>query len=73
MPAAFPWPPEGPELFDLGVANFQLGKMMMKRAEVHEAAKFSEQAAAVKGSPQAQEALHNALDVKTEAGKMGAR
>ncbi|MBI3667519.1 MAG: hypothetical protein HY236_15050 [Acidobacteria bacterium] len=63
----------GPALFDLGVANFQLGKMMMKKAQVLEAAKFSEQAAAVKGYSQAQMAAHNALEMKTEAGRMGAR
>ena len=59
-------------LFDLGVANFQLGKMMMNKARVLEAAKFSEQAAAIKG-PLSQEAWHNAMVMKTEAGKMGAR
>ena len=62
----------GTALFDLGVANFQLGKMMLNRARVLEAARFSEQVAAIKG-PHAQEAFHNALVMKNEAGKMGAR
>jgi hypothetical protein len=59
----------GPALFHLGVANFQLGKTMMKKAQVLEAAKFSEQAAAIKG-PLAQEAAHNALLMKAEGERM---
>ncbi len=59
----------GSALFYLGLANYQLGKMMMNKARVLEAAKFSEQAAAIKG-PLSQQAWHNALVMKTEAGNM---
>lgn len=59
----------GPALFYLGLANYQLGKMMLNKARVLEAAKFSEQAAAIKG-PLAQQAWHNALVMRTEAGNM---
>lgn len=59
----------GPALFYLGLANYQLGKMMMNKARVLEAVKFSEQAAAING-PLAQQAWHNVLVMKTEAGNM---
>lgn len=58
-----------PALFHLGVVNYELGRMTMKKARVLEAATFSEQSAAL-GGPLAQQAFHNALVMKTEAGKM---
>ena len=59
----------GPALFHLGLANYQLGKTMLNKARVLEAAKFSEQAAAIQG-PFSQQAWHNALVMKTEAANM---
>lgn len=59
----------GPALYYLGVANFQLGKMTLNKAQVVQAASFSEQAAAIAG-PYQQTAWHNALVMKQEAGKM---
>jgi hypothetical protein len=59
----------GPALFYLGVANYQLGKMTLNKARVLEGANFSQQAAAVPG-PLAQQAWRNAQIMKTEAGKM---
>jgi hypothetical protein len=56
-------------LFHLGLAKYQLGKMTLKKAQVLEAVKFSEQAAAFQG-PFAQQAWHNAQVMKTEAGRM---
>ena len=38
-----------PALFYLGMANYDLGRRTMSKARVPEAAKFSEQAAAIKG------------------------
>ncbi len=58
-----------PALYYLGVANYQLGKTTMNKAKVLEAAKFSQQAAAIK-SPYAQQAWHNAMVMKDEAAKM---
>ena len=56
-------------LFNLGLANYQLGKMLMRKSQVLEAVKFSEQAASIQG-PYAQQAWHNAQIMKTEAAKM---
>jgi tetratricopeptide (TPR) repeat protein len=56
-------------LFYLGLANYQLGKMTMNKAQVLEGAKFSQQAAAIQG-PLTQQAWHNAQVIKDEAGKM---
>lgn len=56
-------------LFYLGLANYQLGKMTMKKAQVLEAVKFSQQAAAIQG-PLAQQAWHNAQVMKDEAARM---
>lgn len=58
-----------PVLYYLGVANFQLGKQMLSKALVLEAAKFSDQAAAYAG-PYQQPAFHNSLVMKQEAAKM---
>ncbi|HVN04210.1 MAG TPA: hypothetical protein VMT86_07315 [Bryobacteraceae bacterium] len=56
-------------LFYLGLANYQLGKMTMKKSQVLEAMKFSQQAAAIQG-PLAQQAWHNAQVMRDEAAKM---
>lgn len=55
--------------FYLGVANYQLGRMTANRAQVLEAAKFSDQAAAIPG-PLASEAARNAHIMRTEAVKI---
>jgi len=59
----------GAALFNLGMANYQLGKMMQRKSQILEAAKFSEEAAAFKG-PYAQQAWHNAQVMKAEASRM---
>ena len=56
-------------LFYLGLANYQLGKMTMKKALVLDGERFSREAAAIKG-PLAQQAWHNAMVMKDEAAKM---
>jgi hypothetical protein len=56
-------------LFHLGVSNYQLGKMTMAKAKVNDAARFSEQCAAI-DSPFADQARHNALVMKKEAATM---
>jgi hypothetical protein len=56
-------------LFQLGIANYNLGKMTMNKAKVLEAARFSEQAAAIQ-SPVTQQAWKNAQVMKTEASAM---
>ncbi len=60
---------KGTALFYLGVANYQLGKTTLDKARVLEAAKFSEQAAAIKG-PFQQQAWSNAQAMKTDAARM---
>jgi hypothetical protein len=59
----------GPALFYLGMANYQVGKMTNDKSKVLDAARFSEQAAAISG-PFADQARHNALVMKNEAGAM---
>jgi len=59
----------GPALFQLGVDNYQLGKMTNNKAKILEAAKFSEDAAAIPGA-HADQAWRNAQLMKTEAGRM---
>jgi hypothetical protein len=59
----------GNALFYLGLANYQLGKMTLKKALMLEAVKFSEQAAGMKCST-AQQAFKNARNIKLEADKM---
>jgi len=59
----------GPALFFLGTANYNLGKMTLNKAKVLEAAKFSEQSAAIP-SAYADQARHNALVMKDEASRM---
>jgi len=56
-------------LFYLGLANYQLGKMTLKKAQVLEAVQFSKEAAAIQG-PLAQQAWHNAQVMKDEAARM---
>ncbi len=53
-------------LYYLGLANYQLGKMTTNKAQVMEAAKFSQQAAAIPG-PFSQNAAHNARVMQNEA------
>lgn len=59
----------GPALFHLGMANYQLGKMTANKAQIVDAAKFSEQSALIAG-PFTEQARHNALVMKAEAAKM---
>ncbi len=59
----------GAALFHLGVANYQLGKTFMRKAQVVEAVKFSEEAAKIKG-PFAEQAWRNAYIMRTEGAKM---
>jgi tetratricopeptide (TPR) repeat protein len=59
----------GNALFYLGLANYQMGKMTLRKAQVLEAVKFSEQAAGMKCST-AQQAFKNARLMKLEADKM---
>jgi hypothetical protein len=56
-------------LFHLGVVNYQLGRMTANKAQVIEAAKFSERAAAM-NSPVAMDAARNANVMRIEAHKM---
>ena len=56
-------------LFNLGVANYQLGKMLNSKGKVLEGIKFSEQAAQIKGPYQAQ-AYSNVNAMKREAERM---
>lgn len=59
----------GAALFHLGVANYQLGRTYMRKGQVVEAVKFSEQAAAIRG-PYAEQANRNAYVMRTEGAKM---
>jgi hypothetical protein len=56
-------------LFRLGLVNYQLGRAMLNRARVMEAAKFSDEAAKIPG-PYAQDAWRNAGVMRTEAARM---
>lgn len=56
-------------LFYLGMANYQIGKMTNTKAKILEAAKFSEQSAAIQ-SGYTDQARHNALVMKAEADRM---
>jgi hypothetical protein len=60
---------QGPALFYLGMANYQLGKMTNSKAKVLEGAKFSEQSMAIPG-PYQDQARHNSLVMKDDAAKM---
>ncbi len=59
----------GPALFYLGVANYTIGKATLNKAKMLEAAKFSQDSAAIPG-PYQDRAYRNALSIKTEAGQM---
>jgi hypothetical protein len=60
---------KGLALFQLGVCNYQIGKVTLDKAKVLEAAKFSEQAAAF-NTAYAHQAYLNSQIMKTEAAKM---
>jgi hypothetical protein len=59
----------GPALFQLGVANYQLGKMTLNKQKMMEGATFSDQCAAIVG-PYAQQAWKNSALIKKEAAAM---
>jgi hypothetical protein len=59
----------GEVLFNLGVANYQLGKMTLNKPKMLEAVKFSEQSMAIAG-PFQDQAHRNAFLIKDEAAKM---
>ena len=59
----------GPALFCLGVVNYNLANMTASKAKMVEAAKFSEQAAAIPGPTQDQ-AYKNSLAMKQAADRM---
>jgi hypothetical protein len=56
-------------LFELGVANYQFGKMTLNKARILEGAKFSDQCAAMPG-PNAAQAWKNSAAMKQEAAAM---
>lgn len=56
-------------LFHLGVANYQLGLQMRERPRILEAAKFSDEAAKIKG-PLSEQAWRNAQIMRAEAQKV---
>lgn len=58
-----------PALFHLGTANYYLGRTTLSKALVLEAAKFSDQCAAM-DSPYADHARHNALVMRNDAARM---
>jgi hypothetical protein len=60
---------KGYALFYLGLANYQLGKMTLKKSQVLEAAQFSKDAAAFQGS-WTHQAWVNAQVMKDEAARM---
>jgi tetratricopeptide (TPR) repeat protein len=59
----------GPALFYLGVANYNLSNMTANKARMVEAAKFSQESAAIAG-PYQDQAYKNSLAMKTAADKM---
>jgi hypothetical protein len=59
----------GPALFFLGVANYNIGKITLNKAKMLEAAKFSQDAAAIQG-PYQDQAYRNAMNIKAEADRM---
>lgn len=60
---------KGAALFHLGLSNYQVGKATNNKAQMLEAAKFSDQCAALK-SPFAQQAWKNAALIKQEAARL---
>jgi hypothetical protein len=59
----------GAALFQLGVANYTIGKATLDKAKMLEGAKFSDQASKING-PYAHQAWLNAQNIRTEASKM---
>lgn len=59
----------GPALFYLGVANYNLARVLLSKAKMEEAAKFSQQSAAISG-PYQDGAYKNSLQMKAEADRM---
>jgi len=59
----------GPALFQLGLANFQLGVQTNNKKRVLEAATFSEQASKI-AFPQSQDAYRNTQAMRAQAAKM---
>ena len=59
----------GLALFQLGLANYQLGVLTNNKAQVLEGAKFSEQAAAIKFA-QTDDAWRNVQAMRAQAAKM---
>jgi len=61
-----------PALFQLGLVNYQLGKLLLNKAQVLEAARFSEQCAATPGvsADMAAQARHNAILMHRDADAM---
>jgi tetratricopeptide (TPR) repeat protein len=59
----------GPALFNLGMANYELGKTSRNKAKMLEAVKFSQQSAAIAG-PFAEQARRNAVVMKADADKL---
>jgi len=58
-----------PALFYLGTANYYIAKATLNKARMMEAAKFSQDAAAIPG-PYQEQAYKNALQIKSEAAGM---
>jgi hypothetical protein len=56
----------GAAVFELGVVNYQIGKMTLNKGQIAEAAKYSEQAAALPG-PWQDQAKRNAQLMLAEA------
>jgi hypothetical protein len=56
-------------LFNLGMANYQLGRVGLNKGQVLQGAKFSQQCAAIK-SPYQDQAAHNAVAMNKEASMM---
>jgi len=56
-------------LFHLGLVNYEIGRRMLNKARVLEAARFSDQAAAIKG-PLAEQAWRNGGVMRAEAARM---
>jgi tetratricopeptide (TPR) repeat protein len=58
-----------PALFYLSVANYQLGCTTLNKAQIREAIKFCEAAAAIKG-PYSQQAYYNLISMRSQLAKM---
>lgn len=59
----------GPALFYLGLVNYKIAKATLNKPKMLEAAKFSQDAAAIPG-PQQQQAYTNAMNIRKEAEQM---